>query len=196
MEKIPCIKCTPEIWEYIKPYLKEWGYELRITSGWNAYPLLIINECGTLGRCNNYSLSAKDEYNRELVANIEEFLERAAKLKGFEYGSDIVKINGVTIKPGMYLCGKDKHTNYIILVAFPFKDKIAFTPVAGVNSSYSWSTDYNYFIKDIEEIRDVSNGYSITNGESLWEKSREVVITMDEIAEKFGCPVNVIKIKK
>lgn len=25
MEKIPCIKCTPEIWEYIKPYLKEWG---------------------------------------------------------------------------------------------------------------------------------------------------------------------------
>ena len=26
MERIPCIKCTPELWEYIKPYLEEWGY--------------------------------------------------------------------------------------------------------------------------------------------------------------------------
>lgn len=191
MEKIPCIKCTPKIWEYIKPYLKEWGYELRVTSGWNAYPLLVINECNILGRCNNYSLCAKNEYNRELITDTEEFLERAAKLKGCEYiKENSTKINGIEIKPGMYLRGRNANNTRVIIVALPFKDKIVFAPIG------SWSDKYDYYIKDLEEIRDVSNGCSILNGKPLWEKSREVVITMDEIAEKFGCPVNVIKIKK
>lgn len=55
---------------------------------------------------------------------------------------------------------------------------------------------------DIDKVFDVTFGCSIDtmlNGSLLrllWERQKEVELTMDEIAEKFGIPVKNLKIKK
>lgn len=194
MEKIPCIKCTPEIWEYIKPYLKEWGYELGATCSWDVYPLVVINEFGTLGRCNNYQLFSKNEYNRELVTDVEEFLERAAKLKGCKYvNKKVVKINGIEIKPGMgiFLDSRLAQNLYIVI---PTKRGLG---VVAYGLSFTWETLDNFlevYSSRIVAICDIPD--SSIEGITLWKKSQEIVITMQDIAEKFNCSVENIKIEK
>lgn len=194
MEKIPCIKCTPEIWEYIKPYLKEWGYELREPFGLDFYPLVVINECGTLGRCNNYQLFSKNEYNRELVTDVEEFLERAAHLKGRKYvKKNVVKINGIEIKPGMGIFIYDRLAENLHVV-IPIKRGLG---VIAYGASFTWYTLDDFlerYSSSIVAICDIPN--SVIEGDILWEKPQEIVITMQDIAEKFNCPVESIRIKK
>lgn len=194
MEKIPCIKCTPEIWEYIKPYLKEWGYELREPFGLDFYPLVVINECGTPGRCNNYQLFSKNEYNRELVTDVEEFLERAAHLKGRKYvKKNVVKINGIEIKPGMGIFIYDRLAENLHVV-IPIKRGLG---VIAYGASFTWYTLDDFlerYSSSIVAICDIPD--SIIEGDILWEKPQETVITMQDIAEKFNCPVESIRIKK
>lgn len=194
MEKIPCIKCTPEIWEYIKPYLKEWGYELREPFGLNFYPLVVINEYGTLGRCNNYQLFSKNEYNRELVTDVEEFLERAAHLKGRKYvKKNVVKINGIEIKPGMGIFIYDRLAENLHVV-IPIKRGLG---VIAYGASFTWYTLDDFlerYSSSIVAICDIPN--SVIEGDILWEKPQEIVITMQDIAKKFNCPVENIRIKK
>ena len=88
-EKIPCIKCDSRLWEYIKSYLEEWGYKnsASFDYDWGIYSLLVINYLGDVGYINNLQCTnyITINSNRELVTNVEEFLERAAKLKGFTY---------------------------------------------------------------------------------------------------------------
>lgn len=191
MEKIPCIKCTPEIWEYIKPYLKEWGYELREPFGLDFYPLVVINECGTLGRCNNYQLFSKDEYNRELVTDVEEFLERAAHLKGRKYvKKNVVKINGIEIKPGMGIFIYDRLAENLHVV-IPIKGGLG---VIAYGASFTWYTLDDFlerYSSSIVAICDIPN--SVIEGDILWEKPQEIVITMQDITEKFNCPVESIR---
>lgn len=194
MEKIPCIKCTPEIWEYIKPYLKEWGYELKATCSWDVYPLVVINEWGTLGRCNNYQLFSKDEYNRELVTDVEEFLERAAHLKGRKYiKKNVVKINGIEIKPGMGIFIYDRLAENLHVV-IPIKRGLG---VIAYGAPFTWYTFDDFlerYSSSIVAICDIPNNF--IEGDILWEKPQEIVITMQDIAEKFNCPVESIRIKK
>lgn len=194
MEKIPCIKYTPEIWEYIKPYLKEWGYELRELFGLDIYPLVVINECGTLGRCNNYQLFSKDKYNRELVIDVEEFLERAAHLKGRKYiKKNVVEINGIEIKPGMGIFIYDRLAENLHVV-IPIKRGLG---VIAYGASFTWYTLDDFlerYSSSIVAICDIPN--SVIEGDILWEKPQEIVITMQDIAKKFNCPVESIRIKK
>lgn len=89
-DKIPCIKCNQNLWLKIKPYLVEWGYTINyITSTWNYHTILVINDCNNIGVCSNQTYNqnynAAFRFNRELIDNIEEFLEHAAKLKGYNY---------------------------------------------------------------------------------------------------------------
>lgn len=79
MNKIPCIKCTPELWEYIKPYLEKQGYSSdSLYIDIKNYPLLVINAFGDKGKYNLDGMSVCENYNRELITNVEEFLERAS----------------------------------------------------------------------------------------------------------------------
>lgn len=194
MEKIPCIKCTPEIWEYIKPHLVEWGYEIRIIPDWETYPLLCINDCGNIGMCNNYWLINREDYNRELITDVEEFLERAAKLKGCKYvNKKVVKINGIEIKPGMGIFVDSRLAKNLYIVT-PTKRGLG---VVAYGLSYTWDTLDNFlkmYSSRIVAICDIPN--SCVEGVTLWKKSQEVVLTMQDIAEKFNCPVESIRIKK
>ena len=196
MNKIPCIECTSELWKYIIPYLGEWGYNIQWTIPYqlNSNSYLVINRHGKFGDCGNYEVPSEETYNRESITNVEEFLERAAKLKGFVYErKDIMRINGIEIKPGMILTTSTE----VIYIVFPSKNGLA-----GVNY-HEEHTGYNCWYSlqqiinnnEIVIIRDAPKN-QIYDGNILWEKSKEVVLTMDEIAKKFGYPVERIKITK
>lgn len=184
--KIPCIKCNEEMWEYIRPYLISWGYIDHTYPNWTTYYVLVINDAGDLGICNNYNRDNRLDYNREVVTDVEEFLKRAAELKGFTYKrEEIMNINGVEIKPGMVIITKDN----VPYIAFPTHMGMAFTN----NITGGWTLDIPC---NITFIRDLARDGSLYSGKILWEKPKEVVLTMDQIAKKFGVPVEQIKIKK
>lgn len=83
---IPCIECNQKLWEHLKSYLEKWGYQNEnVTASWDDYPLLVLNYDNSIGYMANLFISKSAFFNRELVTDPEEFLTRAAKLKGFEY---------------------------------------------------------------------------------------------------------------
>ena len=198
MEKIPCIVCDQELWDYVTPILEEFGY---IPSNYYCgerledNPLLIINGFdGNLDYMpkvyNNYGLEASKEHNRELVTNVEEFLERAANLMSKTYkNKNVMKINGIEIKAGMGIHIFDESSNNLFIV-FPTRKGLG---VIAYGEAYHW--DYlNSFLEthfnDIVAIR------SAVDGEIIWGKPKEVVITMQEIADKFNIPVSQLRIKE
>lgn len=194
MKKIPCIICTPELWEYIEPYLRKWGYKCFSIVHFKQFPILALNIDGTIGKCTNINRASVTEYNRELVTDIEEFLERAAELKGFTYKKDyIMKFNGIVIRPGMVLVS----STGTIYIVFPAKGYLATVTYGEDISAYNrWFTlEHTLSSKDIVKVLDAPKS-QITDGKVLWEKPKEVVITMDEIAKKFGYNVEQIQIKK
>lgn len=91
MKKIPCIKCTQKLWEHIKPYLERWGYIISGISDWTAFPILVLNFDGIFGECSNVEKVNAFAKNRELVTDVEKFLEEAAKLKGHTYKRNNMK---------------------------------------------------------------------------------------------------------
>lgn len=141
---------------------------------------------------SNWGSSNSFYYNRELITDIEEFLQKAAELKGFTYKrKDIMEINGVEIKPGMVI--ETNNSEYWIV--FPTKKGLAVVK----HGKDIWGSLIRFVSKHNEEITmiyDLPGMDSLTEGEVLWGKPKEVVITMDEIAKKFGYPVEYIKIKK
>ena len=197
-EKIPCIECTVQLWEYIKPYLKKWKYSIYNVVNFNNFPLLVINDNDYLGDVTNDYVLSKEKYDRELVTNVEEFLERAAKLKGFTYKrKDIMQINGVEIKAGMVIKTKEDNAIYTYVV-FPLLNNTL--GVMAYNKT-RWDTiedfitfKYSKIIAIYDLIPAKSN--FLYTGKLLWDKSKEVELTMQEIADKFGIPVEQLKIKK
>lgn len=198
MEKIPCIKCDKELWEHIRLHLLKWGYSIKSPEkNLYKYPILVINDCGHLGACNNYSRIVINCFNRELIYDVEEFLKRAAELKGFIYKKKgIMEINGIEIKPGMgiYITDRAAENLYIVI---PTKTGLG---VVSYGERYVWEHLDQFLEQEnrkknrIVAICDVPD--SSIEGDILWEKPKEMVITMDEIAKKFGYPVESIKIKK
>ena len=47
-EKIPCIRCDSQLWEYIKLYLKEWGYKIVCIANIKQFRLIVINYTNNL----------------------------------------------------------------------------------------------------------------------------------------------------
>lgn len=98
-----------------------------------------------------------------------------------------MKINGIEIKPGMILCGS-RGDMPITLVAIPHGTNcIAFVNV----TEGGWCICYETTLEDIIQIRDHPNNANLVSGKLLWEKPKEVVISLKEIAKKFGIPENV-----
>ena len=102
-----------------------------------------------------------------------------------------MEINGIEIKPGMVIETKYKES----WIVFPTKKDLAV-----VNYDARQWDNFNSFIEffknDTEAIYDLSDGNFLAGGVKLWEKPKEIVLTMDQIAEKFGIPVEQLKIKK
>lgn len=200
MEKIPCIKCNPELWEYIKPYLEEWEYDTSsVTPSWDTCPTLVINSGGDLGTCCNFSVPGLQVFNRELVVEVKEFLERAAKLRGYEYKPKnvimnmTVKLMGIEVKPGMgiYLHNTTAKNLYIVI---PTKDGLA---VVAYGQSCTWMNIRDFilrYVNDIVAICDLPCN-QVIEGEFLWKKPEKIVLTLQEIADKLNIPVKFLNIE-
>lgn len=212
-DKIPCIKCDKGLWLKIKPYLVKWSYVFGcITSDWDYHKILIINEGNNIGVCNNQTYDATFRHNRELIDNVEEFFERAAKLKGFTYKRKDMETNKNSftkenLKPGMVIEYRYGERALVVKANYENKEQIIFINNTGFNllSSYNnnltiRSNGYNINEFDIMKVFDPKDkfglGFDIINSESIeliWQ--RKVTITMQEIADKFNCSVEEIEIK-
>lgn len=210
-EKIPCIRCDSQLWEYIKLYLKEWGYKIVCIANIKQFRLIVINYTNNLGYVANVSSSNNlRDYNRELVTNVEEFLERAAKLKGFIYKrKDIMEkefdVNKLEV--GMIVEYKTREKRIVL------RDSEGNLFLSGIDS---YKSDMSHFIGNTEiykVYKIISNSVTLhdllVGGKELeliwekpkeleliWEKPKEVELTMQEIADKFGISVEQLKIKK
>ena len=103
----------------------------------------------------------------------------------------MVKINGIEIKPGMVITT----TNNYYWVVFPTKKGLAVVSYQDT----SWYFIYNFiktYKENIVSIKDLTKEYTLSGGNILWEKSKEVVLTMQEIADKFDIPLKDLRIKE
>lgn len=178
--KVPCINCTPELSDYIRPHLLNWGYNI-IGKYHIDYTYLVINDCDKFGNCEFYAVPNEKYYNRELVDNVEEFLERAARLKGFTYKrkdmetKEKLVINGVEIKPNYVIQGtKDDKGDFAIAVETETGIKF----ITLYNSCYSSKIE-DCFDK-ITRIYGIPKN-SIDAGEILWSKE----LTYNDVAIKL-----------
>lgn len=211
MEKTPCIECTSRLWEYIKPYLEKWGYFTdygnivgRLEGRFN---LLVINWGDNLGY---YGFGIKETHlygTRELTPNPEEFLERAAKLKGFTYNRKDKKMEKEFTKAdlelGMIVEMEDgERALYTIINKIPiFLSLKTQIRVEGYNEDLSSSGSSCFNIVKVFKVGVISNfmGLSDKNNqylELIWERKEPKEYTMQEIADKLGIPVEELRIKK
>lgn len=196
MEKIPCIKYNSQDWDYIESNLIKFGYEISRLTSWEVSPYIVLNLGNNLGRVSNIDKIAvlKDSYNREIVYNVEEFLERAAHLKGRDYVKrDIMKIHDIEIKPGMGIFIYDRLAENLHVV-IPTKRGLG---VVAYGESFTWYTLDNFlerYSSSIVAICDIPNNF--IEGDILWEKPQEVVLTMQDIANEFGISVEQLRIKE
>lgn len=104
-----------------------------------------------------------------------------------------MKFNGIVIRPGMVLVS----STGTIYIVFPAKGYLATVTYGEDISAYScWFTlEQTLSSKDIVKVLDAPKN-RITDGKVLWEKPKEVVITLEDIAEKFKCKVEQIRIKE
>jgi hypothetical protein len=96
-----------------------------------------------------------------------------------------MKLKGIEIKPGMVII--TKNARYI---AFPSRKSDCSIAFANITSGGWTGSIPEVFVEKIYDL--------ITDGESelLWSQEWNKEITMSEIAEKFGIPVEHLRIKK
>lgn len=202
MERIPCIKCDSKLWEYIKPYLKEWGYIFGCVGIFEEFPLLVINYNDNLGICTNTTIHgwATVENNRIFTDNVEEFLERAAKLKGFTYKrKDMKEFTKDNLKSGMVVITRNKMEALVVNDLLLFHS--GFEPLSNYTDDLVISEEgcEEY---DIVKVYAQSNTWaggtnkSFPREELLWEREEVKEYTMQEIADKLGIPVEQLRIRK
>lgn len=192
MKKIPCIICNSKLWNYIRKYLYDWNYNIDfVSSNWKDFPLLVINLDGYIGKCINLEINRSIENNREIISNVEEFLEKAAALKEKSYNST----NSIhsLIKTGMMVSLRNNEKGLIVTL---FEELVIihdnkFTPLSEYNSRLSHYKDTNLDIIKIFTIKNSKDKYkkllSIdwkkeSNYKLLWE-NESIIMSKKEIAE-------------
>lgn len=195
MEKIPCIKYNSQDWDYIESNLIKFGYEISRLTSWEVSPYIVLNLGNNLGSVSNIDRISvlNASYNREIVYNVEEFLERAAHLKGHKYVKrNIMKIHDIEIKPGMGIY-VDERIAENLYVVIPTKRGLG---VIAYGKTFTWE-HFNGWLEEystrIVAICDIPN--SVIEGDTLWEKPKEIVLTMQDIANEFGISVEQLRIK-
>lgn len=205
MEKIPCIKCNSELWEYIRPFLARWNYyNICITNNWDTYPILVVNYTGIIGKVSNVCDVAQRD--RELVIDVEEFLEKAAKLKGFTYKrKDMKEFTLKDLKPGMVVEYRNKDKRLVVLVSgelhFIGSNGVFPSIKEGYNDDLTYKVDDELDIIKVYKVEILSALDTMFNTSNhclklIWEREEVKEVTMQEIADKFGIPVEQLRIKK
>lgn len=210
MSKIPCIKCNKELFAYIKPFLDIWGYKsVCLTDDWDGCCLLIINLGGNVGKYTNTSLILKNDCNRELVDDVEEFLYRAAQLKGFNYKKKDNMFTKKDLKTGMVV--KTRNNTVFLVVDDKLISVGGFMRLTEYNDDLTVIDESDSNIQsgfDIMEVYDKVDGWGFgfsrglyyvaekKCGKLVWKRKKIKEVTMQEIADKLNIPVDELRIKK
>lgn len=200
MKKIPCIIGYDSVWEYVYPYLREWGYEILKPVTFDTYKLLVINYAGILGTIGTESLNYnKHDYNREFVDCVEEFLERAAELMGYTYNRKDVMPKDFDItklEVGMIVEHKNGHRSIVLST----EDNDIFLSELG---TYRSCLDKDLNKSDIYKVYKIAGKFSlidlVTTPDYLtlvWERPKVISLSMKDIAEKFGISLEQLNIAK
>lgn len=182
---MPCIKYDPNTWEEIKCSLIKYGYKVKIDC--KNPEIIVINYGGTLGNVTDLAASDIIHYNRVLVSDMHEFLDKAKKLIGYEEKDEFTEAD---LEPGMlvdyggkfYLVCNSR--SGLCLIGGDLTVLLNEIPWDKVNRIWGFS------------IPIFSNSLSTSYRKLLYEKKVEKVLTMQEIADKFNIPVEQLKIKK
>lgn len=115
-----CIKCTSELKDYITPFLKEWGYKTTFLGGTfeEEFSVLMLNWNDDE---NFYGFASENIVKSSkgiVITNAEEFLEKAAMLKGIKYNRKDKNMNQeftkVSLKPGMVVEYEDGQRRLVL----------------------------------------------------------------------------------
>lgn len=200
MEKIPCIKYNPKNWNYIRENLESFGYVPASleANNWTENPYIVINLADNLGNYSNINHNGTSNHNREIVTNVEEFLQRAAELKGLTYKRrDIMEINGISIKAGMIIVVKlSEVQNEEFFIVFPIQNNnLGLVQYGGDlywDNIQGFYKQYKNYITEIYNLAPETG--SICGGELLWKRKEVKEFTMEEIAKKLNIPIEEFKI--
>lgn len=118
------------------------------------------------------------------------------ELVGF---NDLIQMKKSDLKPGMvteYASGEKRLVvtinNELYLIS-----RASFADVKSFNDDMTCSSNPDIDIVKVylpREAASLSTLFECKN--CIWERPKEVIVTMDEIAKKFGCDVSQLKIKK
>lgn len=205
---IPCIKCNPQMWEYVKPILRYLGFHISWAnndpSDWIYYPYLSANFCGEPTRV---SFTASSNF-RDLFTDVEDFLEAAAKLIGKTYIKKYTmnKFTKKDIKPGMVVRVRAGY----YYIAIPVGEGVinlvrdeGFLFLDDYNDDLTNSEPYIPNLYDIMEVR-VPNARSKslndifndpTASTIVWKRSEKKKVSFEEVAQKFGVDPSELEIE-
>lgn len=204
MEKIPCIKYDPKDWGYVKKMLESFGYVKTILHDnfWHDCPYIVINLGNQIGNYSNVRAEDCTSHNREVVTDVEEFLERAAKLKGITYKrrtmGNFTKYN---LRSGMVV--KLNNDQYYLVVDNMLIGIYGQMPLEDYDGNMYLNDELHrseYSIKEVyqKKYRSWGCGFndSLENNLVLIWQRESKEYTMQEIADKLGIPVEQLRIKK
>ena len=199
-EKIPCIKCNEKLFKLLWPYLKKWGYKKHDSIHCypsNSFNILILDWNYNFGYYS-FGDSVNLNKNRELINNPEEFLRRAAELKGFEYkpNNNNLKQNKMeklfTTKERI-LAVAEKHiaAKEILKELFPetFEDDTIFCKIGSLFTRKNYPNNIYTVFKWNGEVRILN----ITNN-SMWKSDHNIKV--QSLKDKLGDVLTISEFKK
>lgn len=113
--------------------------------------------------------------------------------------NELIQMKKTDLKPGMvteYASGEKRLVvtinNELYLIS-----RASFADVKSFNDDLTCTSNPDIDIVKIYLPREAASLNTLFECRNcIWERSKEVIVTMDEIAKKFGCDVSQLKIKK
>ena len=207
-ELTPCIKCNPQMWEYVRPILRDLGFPIRWTnnrpSDWASYPYLVTDYC----RVPTHVSFTASSYGRELFIDVEDFLEAAAKLIGKTYIKKYTmnKFTKKDIKPGMVVRVRAGYYYIAIPVGEGVINLVRGDGFLYLDDYKEDLTDPESYIPDLYDIMEVrvpnANSKSLndlfndpTASTIIWKRSKKKKVSFEEVAQKFGVDPSELEIE-
>lgn len=196
--KIPVIKCDYIKWNKIKPYLIEYGYNIKcVSNNWDIFPYLVLNVDNEIGRCLNTTKPSPymlDTYNREIVNDMDVFLKTAAALKGKIFNCYFKNnFSKKDLKTGMVvgIKSRDKEDLYLV-VGDKLISSFGFLKLKDYDDNLKNIDDSAFDIVNVYNYSDWSDGLQegMENSHLIWKRKPTKVISKQEVANMLSVNVD------
>lgn len=175
--KIPVIKCDYIKWNKIKPYLIEYGYNIKcVSNNWDTFPYLLLN------------------VDNEIVNDMDVFLKTAAALKGKIFNCYFKNnFSKKDLKTGMVvgIKSRDKEDLYLV-VGDKLISSFGFLKLKDYDDNLKNIDDSAFDIVNVYNYSDWSDGLQegIENSHLIWKRNSTKVISKQEVANMLSVNVD------